>query len=111
MINPSFEELEKISKSRYEISLLLMKRARLLVAGSEPRIETDAKKPVTIALDEFVGGKVWKKGHRPEIPEDEENQDEEAESDSDDEEEASPEKDDNEDESDQETEEDQSAEE
>lgn len=61
MINPSFRELSKISDSRYEICVLTAKRARRIVLGSKKLMDTKAVKPVTIALDEIVHGKVHKK--------------------------------------------------
>mgnify|MGYP001212014078 CR=1 FL=1 len=62
MINPSFKELAEISASRYEVCVMVMKRARLLTDGSKPKIKTKAKKPVTVALDEIMAGEV-KKDH------------------------------------------------
>ena len=35
MINPSFQELEEISSSRYEIAMMAAKRARKIVQGSD----------------------------------------------------------------------------
>ena len=61
MINPSFKELEKISKSRYEISIMAAKRAKAIVDGSKPLVEDgDGVKPVTIAINEIMEGKVTK---------------------------------------------------
>lgn len=58
MINPSFQELSEISESRYEICVMCMKRARLLIDQSKPLIKTDAQKPVTQALEEVMSGKI-----------------------------------------------------
>lgn len=58
MINPSFKELEKISKSRYSIVIMASKRARRIVDGSKPLCDTAACKPVTIAIDEIMNGKL-----------------------------------------------------
>lgn len=60
MINPSFSELENISKSRYEICTMVSKRARMLVAGEKVLTKTKASKPVTKALQEIMDKKVWK---------------------------------------------------
>ncbi len=60
MINPSFRELEKISKSRYEIAMMAAKRAKEIVEGSEPLVKEDGVKPVTIAINEIMEGKVTK---------------------------------------------------
>ena len=56
MINPSFKELSQISKSRYDICVMVMKRARLLIDGSEPLVKSAGKKPCTVALDEIMQG-------------------------------------------------------
>ncbi len=58
MINPSFQKLSEISESRYEICVMCMKRARLLIDRSKPLIKTDAHKPVTQALEEIMAGKI-----------------------------------------------------
>lgn len=60
MINPSFQELEKISKSRYEIAIMAAKRARKIVNGSHVLIDTNEEKPVTIAIEEIMQGAVVK---------------------------------------------------
>lgn len=62
MINPSFRELSKVTKSRYEMCILVMKRARLLTEGSKPKVRSKGKKPVTVALDEIMSGAVVKAG-------------------------------------------------
>lgn len=61
MINPSFKELAEISKSRYDICVMVMKRARLLIDGSEALVKSTGKKPCTVALDEIMKGAVVKK--------------------------------------------------
>lgn len=59
MINPSFRELSQISSSRYEIVMMAAKRARKLVDGSKPLVKADgATKPVTLAIQEIMAGKV-----------------------------------------------------
>nr|WP_072514197.1 DNA-directed RNA polymerase subunit omega [Ndongobacter massiliensis] len=58
MINPSFKELSEVSPSRYEICVLVMKRARRIIEGSKPLVESEAAKPVTLALDEIMAKKV-----------------------------------------------------
>lgn len=54
MIIPSFEEIKKVTDSRYKLVMLVSKRARKIVEGSEPLEETDLQKPVSIALDEVI---------------------------------------------------------
>lgn len=54
MINPSFQELNEISPSRYDVCVMVMKRARLLTDGSKPLVDSKGEKPVTVALDEIM---------------------------------------------------------
>ncbi|NLV75734.1 MAG: DNA-directed RNA polymerase subunit omega [Tissierellia bacterium] len=65
MYNPSFNELSKIGDSRYTLVMLTAKRARQIVDGAEPLIETQSTKPVTIAIEEILEGKI--KYKRPNI--------------------------------------------
>lgn len=58
MINPSFLELREIDDSRYRIVMMVSKRARDLVDGANPLIPTKGAKPVTLALEEIMEGKV-----------------------------------------------------
>lgn len=60
MINPSFRELEEISKSRYKIAMMAAKRAKEIVDGDQPMVKGKGVKPVTIALEEIMAGKVEK---------------------------------------------------
>ena len=62
MINPSFKELSEVSPSRYEVCVMVMKRARRLVDHSKPQVHSKGAKPVTVALDEIMAHKVVKKG-------------------------------------------------
>lgn len=61
MNNPSFKELAEISSSRYEICVMVMKRARRIVDGSKPLVKSEGAKPVTVALDEIMHKKVVEK--------------------------------------------------
>ena len=72
MIHPSYTELIQainnnaeeddntmMLNSRYSLVLATSKRARQLIAGSEPLVDGAAgKKPLAIALDELYKGKV-----------------------------------------------------
>lgn len=72
MIHPSYTELiEAINansedddttmslNSRYSLVLAASKRARQIIAGSEPLVEDAAgKKPLSVAIDELYKGKV-----------------------------------------------------
>lgn len=72
MIHPSYSELIQaintnseeddntiMLNSRYSLVLATSKRARQIIAGSEPMVEGAAgKKPLSTAIDEFYKGKV-----------------------------------------------------
>lgn len=58
MLNPSFEGILKEGDSRYTLVMLASKRARQIIEGSSPLIETDSKKPVSIAIEEILAGKI-----------------------------------------------------
>lgn len=58
MLNPSFKELASRGDSRYTLVILASKRAREIVEGGEPLIETDSKKPVSIAIEEIMADKI-----------------------------------------------------
>lgn len=58
MLNPSLNHVLKEGDSKYTLVLLAAKRAREIINGSEPLIETDSSKPVTIAIEEILEGKV-----------------------------------------------------
>jgi len=58
MLNPSLNHVLKEGDSKYTLVLLAAKRARSIIDGSDPLIETDSSKPVTIAIEEILDGKV-----------------------------------------------------
>lgn len=58
MLNPSFRELGEKGDSRYTLAILIAKRARRIVDGSKPMVETKSKKPVSIALEEVLDGQI-----------------------------------------------------
>ena len=60
MINPSFKELEGISKSRYKIAMMAAKRAKEIIAGDKPMVKGTGVKPVTQAINEIMEGKIVK---------------------------------------------------
>lgn len=65
MLNPSFKELAEHGDSRYTLVMLVAKRARRIIDGSEPLVETDSKKAVSVALEEVLEGSI--SYERPEI--------------------------------------------
>lgn len=58
MLNPSFKELADKGDSRYTLVMLTAKRARKIIEGAEPLVETSSKKAVSIALQEVLEGAI-----------------------------------------------------
>ncbi len=70
MIHPSYTDLmevvnsdvepgeQPVVQSRYSIVLATSKRARQIIAGEEPLIKADGKKPLSTAVEELYEGKV-----------------------------------------------------
>ena len=54
MIIPSFEQIREVTDSRYSLVILVSKRAKLIVDGEKPFVETKSKKPVSIAIEEVL---------------------------------------------------------
>lgn len=58
MLNPSFNNFLNNGESKYTLVMVAAKRARQIIDGSKPLVETSSSKPVTIALEELVEGKL-----------------------------------------------------
>jgi DNA-directed RNA polymerase subunit omega len=58
MLKPSLDELTRRVDSKYALVVAAAKRARELMDGAMPMIETEASKPVTIALEEIAQGRL-----------------------------------------------------
>lgn len=58
MINPSIIDLLTKVDDRYSLVTLTSVRARQLIEGAKKTIETDAKKPLTIAINEVYEGTI-----------------------------------------------------
>ena len=71
MIHPSYTELmevvneeniedgeQPVVKSRYSIVMATAKRARQIIAGDEPLVNGDGKKPLSVAVEELYEKKV-----------------------------------------------------
>ncbi|MDU2373875.1 MAG: DNA-directed RNA polymerase subunit omega [Peptoniphilus harei] len=58
MIIPSFKELKGVADSRYELAILVSKRARKIIDGNPALVDTDSEKPVTVAIEEIMAGKI-----------------------------------------------------
>ena len=58
MIIPSPKESKGVADSRYELAILVSKRARKIIDGNPALVDTDSEKPVTIAIEEIMAGKI-----------------------------------------------------
>jgi DNA-directed RNA polymerase subunit omega len=70
MLHPSYSDLmavvnsevepgeQPVVQSRYSIVMATSKRARQIIAGSEPLVASAGKKPLSIAVEELYRGKV-----------------------------------------------------
>lgn len=70
MLHPSYSDLMKVVNSevepgeapvvnsRYSIVMATSKRARQLIAGEEPLVFDNGKKPLSLAIDELNQGKI-----------------------------------------------------
>ncbi|UMZ73293.1 DNA-directed RNA polymerase subunit omega [Natranaerofaba carboxydovora] len=58
MKEPSVDELVGMVDSKYTLVIASAKRARQIVDGSEVLVDTDAKKSVSIALEEIKNKKL-----------------------------------------------------
>lgn len=70
MLHPSYTDLMKVVNSeiepgehpvvnsRYSIVIATAKRARQLIDGAEPLIDTDFPKPLSVAIEELYESKV-----------------------------------------------------
>ena len=70
MLHPSYTDLmnivngdveegeEPVISSRYSIVLATAKRARQIIGGEEPLVEIKQDKPLSIAIEELVEGKI-----------------------------------------------------
>ena len=59
VVNSEVEEGEQpLVQSRYSIVLATAKRARQIIAGEEPLVPANGKKPLSIAVEELYESKV-----------------------------------------------------
>lgn len=58
MIHPSLDLLVKKVDSKYTLVVLAAKRAREILDGSTPMVESKSNKQVTIALEEIANEKI-----------------------------------------------------
>ena len=58
-VNGDVEEGEEpVISSRYSIVMATAKRARQIIGGEEPLVEIKQDKPLSIAIEELVEGKI-----------------------------------------------------
>lgn len=70
MLHPSYSDLmavvnsevepgeQPVVQSRYSIVMATSKRARQIIAGDEPLVDANGKKPLSIAVEELYNSKV-----------------------------------------------------
>lgn len=58
MINPPMDELLKRVDSKYTLAVFAAKRAREIIGGEAALVESCSNKPVTLALEEILQGKI-----------------------------------------------------
>lgn len=59
VVNSEVEEGEQpVVQSRYSIVMATSKRARQIIAGEEPMVNGDIKKPLSVAVDELYHGQL-----------------------------------------------------
>ena len=59
IVNGDVEEGEApVISSRYSIVMATAKRARQIIGGEEPLVEVKQDKPLSIAIEELVEGKI-----------------------------------------------------
>lgn len=58
MINPSIVELLTKVDNRYSLVIITSKRARQIIDGDKPLIDTEKSKPLTVAINEVNEGAI-----------------------------------------------------
>jgi DNA-directed RNA polymerase subunit omega len=58
MVNPPLDILLKKVDCKYTLAVFAAKRAREIMNGDSPLVESASNKPVTIALEEIAQGKI-----------------------------------------------------
>lgn len=58
MINPSIVDLLTKVDNRYSLVIITSKRARQIIEGSKPLIDTEKSKPLTVAINELNAGSI-----------------------------------------------------
>jgi DNA-directed RNA polymerase subunit omega len=58
MINPTIVDLLTKVDNRYSLVIITSKRARQIIDGSKPLIDTEKSKPLTVAINELDSGAI-----------------------------------------------------
>lgn len=58
MINPSIVDLLTKVDNRYSLVIITSKRARQIIDGNKPLIDTEKSKPLTVAINELNSGAI-----------------------------------------------------
>lgn len=58
LVNPKMEQLLPKAENRYVLAILVAKRARQLVDGARPLVDSDSPNLVTVACEELAADKV-----------------------------------------------------
>lgn len=59
MIKPSLDQLVEKVDSKYTLVILSSRRGREIQDGKPKMVDSRSNKPVTVALEELVGGKLF----------------------------------------------------
>ncbi|HYG60852.1 MAG TPA: DNA-directed RNA polymerase subunit omega [Symbiobacteriaceae bacterium] len=59
MIKPSLDQLVEKVDSKYTLVIISSRRGREIQAGTPKQVDSRSNKPVTIALEELVAGKLF----------------------------------------------------
>lgn len=65
MIKPSLDQLMEKVDSKYTLVILGARRGRDLQGGKAKQVDSKSNKPVTIALEELVAGKIYFERGKP----------------------------------------------
>lgn len=58
MISPHLDVLLKKVDNKYTLAVFAAKRAREIMDGDSPLVESQSNKPVTVALEEIAKGRI-----------------------------------------------------
>jgi len=59
MIKPSLDQLAERVDAKYTLVIIAARRGRDIQAGKNKQVDSRSNKPVTIALEELVAGKLF----------------------------------------------------